>query len=329
MYTHNISTQELFLQYSPQSFEQKALEIFRFQAENNLIYQRFISFLNVQPNEVKRLGEIPFLPISFFKDFEVKSFTKDAEKIFTSSGTTGAQTSRHFVQDLSLYHQQLEKSFLFFYGDFQDFIILPLLPAYAERNGSSLIEMVDFWMKKTGQIHQKYYLYNHQELAKDLQQIPSNKKGILIGVSFALLDFAEKFPMDLSQIEIIETGGMKGRKKEITRSELHSILSKSFKTAQIQSEYGMTELLSQAYAKKNGLFETPPWMKILIRDPEDPFNFVENGKSGGINVVDFANLYSCSFIATDDLGRYHAENQLEILGRFDNSDVRGCNLLAV
>ena len=230
---------------------------------------------------------------------------------------------------LSLYHQQLEKSFLFFYGDFQDFIILPLLPAYAERNGSSLIEMVDFWMKKTGQIHQKYYLYNHQELAKDLQQIPSNKKGILIGVSFALLDFAEKFPMDLSQIEIIETGGMKGRKKEITRSELHSILSKSFKTAQIQSEYGMTELLSQAYAKKNGLFETPPWMKILIRDPEDPFNFVENGKSGGINVVDFANLYSCSFIATDDLGRYHAENQLEILGRFDNSDVRGCNLLAV
>ncbi|MDO5654945.1 MAG: acyl transferase [Flavobacteriaceae bacterium] len=324
-----LSPNTLFTAYSEEEFEMLALQIFRFQAENNRVYKRFLDYLNINPLEIVQLAQIPFLPISFFKNFEIISGAFHAEKIFTSSGTTGDNPSRHFVKDINLYHKQLEKSFKHFYGDFEDFIIFPLLPAYAERSGSSLIEMVDFWMSKTGQLNPEYYLYNHEKLAKDLIEIPAGKQAILIGVSFALLDFAANFSMDLSKIHIIETGGMKGRKTEITRKELHEILKNSFQSKQIESEYGMTELLSQAYARKDGLFATPPWMKIILRDPEDPFSMVKQGKTGGINVIDFANIHSCSFIATDDLGRYHAENQLEIMGRFDNSDVRGCNLMAI
>lgn len=323
------SAQDLFQNYTEKAFEAKALEIFRFQAENNAVYKKFIQYLRLHISDVRSLEEIPFLPIQFFKDFDIVSSKNTMQKTFTSSGTTGMIPSRHLVTDLSLYHAQLDKSFAWFYGNFEDYVIFPLLPAYAERSGSSLIEMVDYWMGKSGQSNQNYYLYNHAQLAQDLQQIPNNKKAILIGVSFALLDFAENFPMDLSQIIIMETGGMKGRKKEMTRHELHSELKKAFKTKNIQSEYGMTELLSQAYAQENGLFVTPPWMKIMLRDPEDPLSYVPKGKSGGINVIDFANINACAFIATEDLGRHHADNQLEVLGRFDHSDVRGCNLMVV
>ncbi|MXV37266.1 acyl transferase [Flavobacteriaceae bacterium Ap0902] len=319
-----------FKNYTNTQFESKALEIFRYQTSHNTVYKTFMSHLGIDITSVKSLLDIPFLPIGFFKDFEVVSSQNPIEKTFTSSGTTGTTPSKHLITDLNLYHQQLKASFKHFYGDFQNHIIFPLLPAYAERSGSSLIDMVDFWMTETGQENKTYYLYNHAQLAQDLSKAKQgNKQVILIGVSFALLDFAANFPMELEGITIIETGGMKGRKKEITRLELHSILSEAFNTQPIQSEYGMTELLSQAYAQEKGLFQTPPWMQILIRDPEDPFNYVPHGKSGGINVIDLANVNSCAFIATDDLGRFHAENQLEILGRFDNSDVRGCNLMVV
>lgn len=322
-------SRDLFRAYQGDEFTAKAIEIFRFQAENNPVYRQFITHLGTPISAVTRLEDIPFLPISFFKEFEVISSTKPIEKTFCSSGTTGDRTSHHHITDLSLYHQQLDASFAHFYGDFKDYIVFPLLPAYAERTGSSLIEMVDTWMQKTQQENKSYYLYNHEQLSYDLKHAPKDKKIILIGVSFALMDFAERYPQDLSHTIIMETGGMKGRRKELTRLELHSFLKKAFNVTQIQSEYGMTELLSQAYAKKNGLFETPPWMKILLRDKEDPLSFVENGMSGGINVIDFANINSCSFIATDDLGRFHQENQLEILGRLDQSDLRGCNLMVM
>ncbi|MGI9526909.1 MAG: acyl transferase [Weeksellaceae bacterium] len=319
-----------FQDYNAKAFEDKCLELFHFQAKHNLTYNKFIQFLGVNPLEIQEVMEIPFMPISFFKEFKIVSTEEPTSKIFTSSGTTGSIPSKHYVADIALYHRQLDASFKHFYGDFQDYVVFPLLPAYAERSGSSLIDMVDYWMTKTGQENKNYYLYNHKQLAQDLLEAKlGNKKVILIGVSFALIDFAENFPMDLEGVTIIETGGMKGRKKEITRQELHKILSQAFQVEHIQSEYGMTELLSQAYAQNNGLFQTPPWMQILLRDPEDPFSYVPQGKSGGINVIDFANVNSCAFIATDDLGRYHADNQLEILGRFDNSDVRGCNLMVL
>lgn len=318
---------DLFKNFSEKEFEALALEIFRFQAESNPVYKAFLQHLKIDIHQIHQIEQIPFLPISFFKDFKVVSGSESIEKTFSSSGTTGDKTSFHHVSKLAIYHEQLEASFAHFYGRFKDYEIFPLLPAYAERQGSSLIEMVDFWMKKSEQKNRQYYLYNHEQLAEDLSRSRDHKKVILIGVSFALMDFAEKFPMDLSDIIIMETGGMKGRKKEITRAELHEYLKMSFQTKQIQSEYGMTELLSQAYAKEDGLFQTPPWMKIFLRDKEDPLSLVDKRMSGGINVIDFANIHSCSFIATDDLGRFHHKNKLEILGRLDQTDMRGCNLM--
>lgn len=324
------SAETLFRPFKPEEFELKALEIFRFQAENNAVYKKFIQLLGLDVNRIQEVNQIPFLPISFFKDFRILSSQNPVHKIFTSSGTTGMIPSKHFVTDIGMYHQQLTKSFQHFYGNFEEYVVLPLLPAYAERSGSSLIDMVDFWMEQTGQEEKAYFLYDHKNLVQhiDLHR-NSGKKIILIGVSFALLDFAENFPMDLSDIIIMETGGMKGRKKELTRQELHAILKQAFQTENIHSEYGMTELLSQAYARQDGLFEMPPWMQIKLRDSEDPLSFVENGQTGGICVIDFANINSCSFIATDDLGRFNASGNLEILGRFDHSDLRGCSLLAV
>lgn len=320
-------SQDLFKNFTEKEFEVTALKIFRFQAKQNLVYKKFLQHLKVDSTNVHNIKEIPFLPISFFKDFKIISGKNSIEKTFSSSGTTGALTSYHHISKLEIYHQQLRANFAHFYGNFEDYIIYPLLPAYAERQGSSLIEMVNFWMQNTGQENDFYYLYDHQKLAEDLIKYKNDKKVILIGVSFALMDFAEHFPMDLSNVIIMETGGMKGRRQEITRTELHNFLKKSFQTQQIQSEYGMTELLSQAYAKKDGIFQTPPWMKIFLRDKEDPLSFAENNISGGINIIDFANVNSCSFIATDDLGRIRNENDLEILGRLDETDMRGCNLM--
>jgi len=321
-----ISKEEIFSIQNEVEFKKTALKVFRFQAENNSVYQNFIQHLNLNIAEIDSLEKIPFLPIRFFKSHEILSGKSSIEKIFTSSGTTGSQTSKHFVSDLSFYRESLEHSFKHFYGEISAYKIFALLPSYLEREGSSLIDMVEFWIEKSGR--GGFYLYNHEELFQDLiQNENEGKRAILIGVSFALLDFVEKFQLNLKNTIVMETGGMKGRKEEITREELHRILKNGFGLDEIHSEYGMTELLSQAYSKGNSRFETPNWMKILIRDTEDPLSFLPQEKTGGINVIDLANLNSCSFIATDDLGKIHPDNSFEILGRFDNSDVRGCNLM--
>lgn len=309
-------------------FEQVALEVFRFQAENNLVYQEFINLLGVEIPSVNSIKQIPFLPIRFFKSHQVISGEVVYEKIFTSSGTSGMQTSKHFVKDLEMYRKSLQYSFKHFYGDLKDYTIFALLPSYLERLGSSLIDMVEYWIEQSGK--GGFYLYNHQELYDDLlENEKQGKKAILIGVSFALLDFVENFQMNLNHTIVMETGGMKGRKEEITREELHRILKKGFGVEEIHSEYGMTELLSQAYSQSKMQFQTPSWMKIFLRDTEDPLTLLENAKTGGVNVIDLANLNSCSFIATDDLGRLYSDGSFEILGRFDHSDIRGCNLMVI
>lgn len=321
-----ISKEEIFSIQNEQEFEAIALKVFQFQAGNNPIYAKFLNHLNVKATEIQTLEEIPFLPIRFFKDFEIISGNRKTEKIFTSSGTTGSSVSKHFVTNLSFYHESLDKSFSDFYGELKDYTLFALLPSYLEREGSSLIDMVEYWIKESGK--GGFYLYNHEELYHDLlENERQGKKAILIGVSFALLDFVENFSMNLNHTIVMETGGMKGRKEEITREELHRILRDGFGLQEIHSEYGMTELLSQAYSKGNAKFQTPQWMKIKIRDTEDPLNLLPVGKTGGINVIDLANLNSCSFIATDDLGKIYPDGTFEILGRFDHSDVRGCNLM--
>lgn len=323
-----INILDIFKIQNQQEFENMALRVFRFQAEYCEVYRQFIQLLNINPKEINSVEKIPFLPISFFKQFKILTKQNTYEKVFTSSGTTSANTSHHYVHQLKIYHNQLDENFHYFFGNYTEFEVFSLLPAYAERTGSSLIEMVEHWKKQTQQNAQIHYLYNHEQLKKDLIKAQNlGKKIILIGVSFALIDFAEAFPFEMKNTILIETGGMKGRKKEITREELHSILKAAFGLKEIYSEYGMTELLSQAYSMGNQRFQTPPWMQVLLRDTEDPFSLVPQGKTGGINVIDLANLYSCSFIATDDLGKMHSNNEFEILGRFDNSDVRGCNLL--
>lgn len=321
-----ISKEEIFSIQNEKEFEKTVLKVFQFQAENNSVYKNFLKFLNVNPNEINSLEKIPFLPIRFFKEFEIISGHQTAEKIFASSGTTGSQTSKHFVTDVSFYCESLKHSFRHFYGEISEYTIFALLPSYLEREGSSLVDMVEFWIEESGS--GGFYLYNHEELFKNLiEHEKSGKKAILIGVSFALIDFVEQYKLKLQNTIVMETGGMKGRKEEITREELHQVLKNGFGLGEIHSEYGMTELLSQAYSKGNSRFETPNWMKILIRDTEDPLSFLPQEKTGGINVIDLANLNSCSFIATDDLGKIHQDNSFEILGRFDNSDVRGCNLM--
>ncbi len=321
-----ISLKEIFSVQNQAEFNEVALKVFRFQADNNLVYKDFLQFLNIPILEIHSIEKIPFLPIRFFKSHEVVSGKNQPEKIFTSSGTTGSIASKHLVSDLSFYIESLEHSFQHFYGEFPDYKIFALLPSYLERSGSSLIDMVEFWIEKSGD--GGFYLYNHEELYRDLiQNEKDGKKAILIGVSFALLDFIEKYQLDLKNTIVMETGGMKGRKEEITREELHKMLQKGFGVNEIHSEYGMTELLSQAYSHGNSRFETPNWMKILIRDTEDPLSLLAQGKTGGVNVIDLANLNSCSFIATEDLGKIHSDGSFEILGRFDHSDVRGCNLM--
>lgn len=323
-------SKQIFSIQSEEDFQNVALEVFRYQAQENEVYKNFLNFLNVDYSTVKHTNEIPFLPIQFFKKFELISGNREVEKIFTSSGTTGMSTSKHLVTDLALYHYSLEKCFEQFYGPLSDYTIFALLPSYLERTGSSLIDMVEYWIEKSGSDKSGFYLYNHDELYENLiAHEKTGKKAILIGVSFALLDFVENYKMNLQHTIVMETGGMKGRKKEITREELHSILKNGFGTNEIHSEYGMTELLSQGYSRGDLTFKSPNWMRILIRETEDPFQYVEEGKTGGVNVIDLANYNSISFIATDDLGKKITHNQFEILGRFDHSDVRGCNLMVI
>lgn len=321
-----ISQEEIFSIKNDKELEKTALKVFRYQAENNPVYKYFLESLKIDPLGINSLQNIPFLPIRFFKEFEIVSGNQTTEKIFTSSGTTGSSISKHLVTDLTLYKSSLEHSFRHFYGEFRDYTIFALLPSYLERSGSSLIDMVEFWVEQSGS--GGFYLYNHDELYADLMRHEkTGKKAILIGVSFALLDFVEKFRLNLKNTIVMETGGMKGRKKEMTREELHGILKTGFGVREIHSEYGMTELLSQAYSKESSRFQTPAWMKILIRDTEDPLSLLSINRTGGVNVIDLANLNSCSFIATEDLGKVHADGSFEILGRFDHSDIRGCNLM--
>ena len=310
------------------NFNELALQIFHYQYESNAVYRQFVDLLRINPTSVHEIEKIPFLPISFFKNFEIKTGDWKAETIFTSSGTTGQVTSQHFVRDVDLYNKIIRTGFEYFYGNIEQYSVLALLPAYLERKGSSLVHMANYFISLSKEEKSDFYLYNYAALAEQLQynqqqQIPT----LLLGVSFALWDLAEQFPMNLSDIVIMETGGMKGRRKEITRTELHKIYNLSFQTKKIHSEYGMTELLSQGYSKGDGIFYATPTMKIKIREITDPFTMQKNGKVGGVNIIDLANLDSCSFIATDDLGRLYDDNSFEILGRFDNSDIRGCNLM--
>lgn len=323
-------SKQIFSIQSEEDFQNVALEVFRYQAQENEVYKNFLNFLNVDYSTVKHTNEIPFLPIQFFKKYNLISGNRAVEKVFTSSGTTGMSTSKHLVTDLALYHYSLEKCFEQFYGPLSDYTIFALLPSYLERTGSSLIDMVEYWIEKSGSDKSGFYLYNHDELYENLiAHEKTSKKAILIGVSFALLDFVENYNMKLKHTIVMETGGMKGRKKEITREELHTILKDGFGTNEIHSEYGMTELLSQGYSRGDLTFKSPNWMRIMIRETEDPLSYVEQGKTGGVNVIDLANYNSISFIATDDLGKKVATNQFEILGRFDHSDVRGCNLMVI
>ncbi len=276
------------------------------------------------------MQQIPFLPIQFFKSHTVVSNNEAPQAIFTSSGTTGMTTSQHLVTDVSLYEESYRRGFSQFYGNIENYVVLALLPSYLEREGSSLIYMVEDLIQLSNQPESGFYLNNHDELIEKLIELDSQGQNvILIGVTYALLDLIEKRKFQLQNTIIMETGGMKGKRKEMIREELHQQLCAGFGVASIHSEYGMTELLSQAYSLGEGIFECPSWMQILIRDTEDALSYITNGKTGGINVIDLANRNSCAFIATQDLGKKYANGTFEVLGRFDNSDIRGCNLMVV
>ncbi len=325
-----MNTSNIFDINSDKSFENLALQIFKYQAENNVVYKEFISYININPLNINYLKDIPFLPIQFFKTHRIVSSKTQIKTTFLSSSTTGITQSKHHITDISVYEKSFKKGFHHFYGNDQNYIILALLPSYLERNGSSLIYMIENFVSNNQSKHSGFYLYNLHELAKKLNELDANnKKILLIGVSYALLDLIEKYRFSLKNTIIMETGGMKGRCKELIREELHQILCKGFGVEKIHSEYGMTELLSQAYSKGNGIFFTPPWMKILIRDTEDALTLLPHHKTGGINIVDLANINSCSFIATQDLGKTSPDNSFEIMGRFDNYDIRGCNLMII
>jgi phenylacetate-coenzyme A ligase PaaK-like adenylate-forming protein len=319
---------EIFKVDSAEDFERIALKVFALQAQENPVYKKFISLLGRRVDSVQSIHDIPFMPISFFKDFQVKTEASNPEKIFTSSGTTGLVPSQHFVSDLEIYNQSFTKGFESFYGPIEDYAVLALLPSYLERDGSSLVYMAEAFIQRSESEESGFYLDDLKGLVKTLEKLEARKqKTLLLGVSFALLDLVEGYSLDLKHTIVMETGGMKGRRKELIREELHDELKKGFKLDKIHSEYGMTELLSQAYSKGDGIFYTPKWMKVLARDPEDALSLLPIGKSGGANIIDLANIDSCSFIATQDLCKIHSDGGFEILGRFDNSDIRGCNLL--
>jgi len=325
-----ITSQDIFTISSQKQFEKIALKVFRFQYENNQVYREFCKLLKIEKGSVKLLQEIPFLPIQFFKSHDILSSTETIQETFTSSGTTGMITSKHLITDVTLYEESYRNAFSEFYGNIEDYAVLALLPSYLERSGSSLIYMVKDLITLSNNQNSGFYLHNYDELISKLIELDaSGQNVILIGVTYALLDLIEKQKFQLKNTIIMETGGMKGKRKEIIREELHEILCDGFGVSAIHSEYGMTELLSQAYSLGNGIFEYPNWMNILIRDTEDALTYVATGKTGGINVIDLANINSCSFIATQDLGKKYPNNSFEVLGRFDNSDIRGCNLMVL
>lgn len=310
---------------SEQEFNDISLQIFRYQYEHTPVYHEFVKHLGVDINKIDHYRKIPFLPIEFFKNNKVYSSKSKPQTEFHSSGTTGSLTSKHYIADLNIYKKSFTKGFELFYKNPKDMRILALLPSYLEQGNSSLVYMVDNLTKKSLHPESGFYLKHSDRLAKILND--TNSSTILLGVTYALLDLVEKYEINNPNLIVMETGGMKGRRKEMIREDLHQVLTKHFHVNSIHSEYGMTELLSQAYSKGKGKFNTPPWMKVLIRDTNDPLSLLGNNKTGGINVIDLANIYSCSFMATQDLGKLHKENSFEVLGRFDTSDIRGCNLM--
>lgn len=321
------STNDIFKSYfSEGEFENLAIEVFNYQYSANAVYRKYCQ--NIHRSKVSSIDEIPFLPISFFKTHRL-SCKKSEEIIFTSSGTTNNRASQHFVYDLEFYHQSFNKVFEYFYGSPEDYCILALLPSYLERSGSSLIYMANKLIEQSNNENSGFFLNEYEKLNSILKQnLQKKQKTLLIGVSFALLDFVEEFQLEANnELIVMETGGMKGRKKEMVREELHRHLSRGFACDHIHSEYGMTELLSQAYSKKNGIFHCPPWMKVMGRQQDDPFSVSEFGETAGLNIIDLANIHSCSFIAAEDLGKIYEDGSFEVLGRFDNSEVRGCNLM--
>ena len=325
-----ISTHDIFTISNQKQFDKMALKVFRFQYEKNLVYREFCDFLKTDVQKVKTIQQIPFLPIQFFKSHEVVSNSNPIQTIFTSSGTTGMVTSKHLVTDVSIYEESYRKAFSQFYGNIEDYVVLALLPSYLEREGSSLIHMVNDLIQLSKHPESGFYLHNYDELIEKIIQLDqSGQNVILIGVTYALLDLIEKQSFQLENTIIMETGGMKGKRKEMIREELHQELCNGFGVKSIHSEYGMTELLSQAYSLGDGIFECPSWMQISIRDTEDALSYIREGKTGGINVIDLANINSCSFIATQDLGKKYSNGSFEVVGRFDHSDIRGCNLMVV
>jgi phenylacetate-coenzyme A ligase PaaK-like adenylate-forming protein len=319
----------IFQIQSSTEFEAIALEVFEYQAKSVRVYSNYLKLLNVVPSHVKKLAEIPFLPIRFFKERKIIAENRQTERVFMSSGTTGIIRSSHHLADLELYRNELIRAFKMFYGDPSKYEILALLPSYQEQGDSSLLFMVDELMNASGS-QGSYYLDNYEELRSKLMLLESEKRqAILFGVSYALLDFVEKHPITLESTRVIETGGMKGRRKEMVRAELHKQLQEGFNCAEIHSEYGMTELTSQAYSSGLGIYTPPPWMRVSIRDMRDPFSVQPDGRNGVINVTDLANLYSCAFIETQDIGRMVDGRRFEVLGRLDGSEIRGCNLLVI
>ncbi|HMG81513.1 MAG TPA: hypothetical protein VK559_00630 [Ferruginibacter sp.] len=330
----NIDLPERIFTATTGSFSSLALEVFRFQYNNNVVYRQYCQTLKVAVDKIDTIEKIPFLPINFFKTHTIVTTAFEPATIFESSGTTQTINSKHVVKDISLYEKSFTDCFTLFYGRPEEWCIIALLPSYLERNNSSLVLMAEKLIQQSKHAQSGFYLLDTAALHETLLSLENNKqKTLLIGVTFALLDFAEKYSLPLSHTIIMETGGMKGRRKEMTRQEVHTILSKSFRSPTIHSEYGMTELLSQAYSKGDGIFTCPPWMKILIRDEDDPLTVhtsIQNKTlSGAINIIDLANIYSCSFIATEDAGKLFGDDSFEVLGRLDNSDIRGCSLLVL
>lgn len=314
---------------SPEVFDDLALKVFRYQYSNVEPYSKFCDLLKVDVERINRARDIPFLPIEIFKQFPVLSAEREPVMEFSSSGTTGQVRSKRLVADPDLYLQSFRQCFRIFYGEPKQYTILALLPSYQERDDSSLIYMVAHLIAESKQPDSGFYLNDSDALIEKLHGLEQrNKKVLLMGVSYALLDLLETHSFQLKNTIIMETGGMKGRRKEMIREALHQRLKKGFGVTEIHSEYGMTELFSQAYSKGNGIFECPPWMRVLSRDPENPLEFI-SGQTGGINVIDLANINACSFIATQDLGKVYDDGSFEILGRFDTSDIRGCNLMAL
>lgn len=308
-------------------FEKTAFEAFYYQLANNSVYKKYVELFKIDVNSIKHSSYIPCLPVEFFKSHRICT-TETEEIIFSSSGTSGNTTSKHYVSKLDLYIKSFTKGFQYFYGDVTNYCVIALLPSYLERSGSSLVLMAGHLIKDSKHPKSNFYLNNLDELFLVLNELKQEKqKTILLGVSYALLDVVEKGITLSDDIIVMETGGMKGKRREMIKEELHKTLCDAFSISHVHSEYGMTELLSQAYSKGNGIYATPPWMQINVRDVNDPFSILAEQKTGGINIIDLANWYSCPFIATQDLGKKVGDTTFEILGRFDNSDIRGCNLL--